>query len=97
MIYLICETVGLIAPQVMADVSAALPSESALRRERQARWDSDVSEGSSATEDKVRRWGIENVRAVLGIFSAGFHGRSPRDRVEEASSRPKSGIIPRRV
>ena len=42
-------------PQVMADVSAALPSESALRRERQARWDSDVSEGSSATEDKVIR------------------------------------------
>lgn len=39
--------------QVMADVSAALPSESALRRERQARWDSDVSEGSSH-EDKVR-------------------------------------------
>lgn len=43
--------------QVMADVSAALPSESALRRERQARWDSDVSEGSSASapEDKVVR------------------------------------------
>lgn len=40
--------------QVMADVSAALPDESALRKERQARWDSDVSEGSVATEDKVR-------------------------------------------
>ncbi len=36
----------------MADVSAALPSESALRKERQARWDSDVSQGSSH-EDKV--------------------------------------------
>lgn len=39
--------------QVMADVSAALPRESALRRERQARWDSDVSE-RSGTEDEVR-------------------------------------------
>ncbi|CAM9492567.1 unnamed protein product, partial [Ectocarpus fasciculatus] len=43
--------------KVMADVSAALPSESALRKERQARWDSDVSEGSSREDkDKARKF-----------------------------------------
>ncbi|CAN0057201.1 unnamed protein product [Pylaiella littoralis] len=43
--------------KVMADVSAALPSESALRRERQARWDSDVSEGSShGDKEKARKF-----------------------------------------
>lgn len=49
---------------MIEDVSAALPSESALRRERQARWDSDVSE-NSATEDKVKTISIDSMTKGL--------------------------------
>lgn len=56
--------------QVMADVSAALPSESALRKERQARWDSDVSQGSSH-EDKVRG----GLQAEQPVWACGLASR----------------------
>eukprot|EP00752_Nemacystus_decipiens_P009489 g8484.t1 len=56
--------------KVMADVSAALPSESALRKERQARWDSDVSQGSSHEDKEKARKFKQHREAHYNEFKA---------------------------
>lgn len=67
----------------MADVSAALPSESALRKERQARWDSDVSEGSSR-EDKV----------CVCVCACVYASHEPRDGYVMLSRRSQTSVAP---
>ncbi|CAM9259143.1 unnamed protein product [Scytosiphon promiscuus] len=71
----------------MADVSAALPSESALRKERQARWDSDVSEGSSREDKEKARKFKQHREAHYNEFKALQEWRNKRsgDEMEEDS------------
>ncbi|CAM9884500.1 unnamed protein product [Hapterophycus canaliculatus] len=71
----------------MADVSAALPSESALRKERQARWDSDVSEGSSREDKEKARKFKQHREAHYNEFKALQEWRNKRsgDEMDEDS------------
>ncbi|CAM9678416.1 unnamed protein product [Ectocarpus sp. 4 AP-2014] len=74
--------------KVMADVSAALPSESALRKERQARWDSDVSEGSSREDKEKARKFKQHREAHYNEFKALQEWRDKRsgDGMEDDSA-----------